>query len=237
MDSDLEFIAVDAGRWARELHKHGLSIIMPEGWQERERLLFLRAVRRMARALGGAAGMARVLGQIAVVKREKGGGGLYAFWPRPPWMRIVVGEALLQQQPEWLGEVALVHELAHAWDARTASIVNRILGRPGWIVREMVRFVGEEPGPTRYGSGLLLLHRDASTAASEQWAEAVAAYLYPEYIAHLSARPEEREWPAQVGRPEHPRPGLGIRHRMYVEGRFGEIQLLVANGEAPATTG
>lgn len=233
MDSDLELIAVDADRWARELHKHGLSIIMPEWWQERERLLVLRAVRRMARAMGGAEGMSRVLGQIAVVKREKGGGGLYAFWPRPPWMRIVVGATLLQQQPEWLGEVAIVHELAHAWDARTASIVNRILGRPGRLVREMVRFVGGEPGPTWYGSGLLFFHRSLSSAASEEWAETVAAYLYPEYISHLATRSEERDWPIKAGRAEHLRPGLGIRHRMYVEGRFGEIQLLVLNGQTP----
>ncbi|MCS7179412.1 MAG: hypothetical protein RML46_08850 [Anaerolineae bacterium] len=224
MDSDLELIAVDAERWARELQKHGFSIIMPERWEERERLLALRAVRRMARALGGPEEMRRTLGPIALAKRKTGGGGLYAFWPRPPWMRIVVGEALLRQQPEWLGEVALIHELAHAWDARTANLVSRILGRPGRIVREMVRFVGEEPGPTRYGSGLRLFHRNASTAASEQWAETVAAYLYPEYIAHLSGRPEEREWPAQAGRPEHLRPGLGIRHRVYVEGRFLEGQ-------------
>ncbi len=218
-----------ADLWARELRPYGLLVVAPEAWEKDERALVRRAVRRMAQALGGAEGMRQALGSIRLEKRQEGGGGLYAFWPRPPWMRIVIGAPILHQQPEWLGEVAVVHELAHAWDARTANIVARVLGRPGRMVREMVRFVGEEPGPTRYGSGYSGLRRTLR-AAGEEWAETVAAYLYPEYITHLSSRAEETAWPIQAGRGEPSRPGLGIRHRIYVEGRFGEIRLLVANG-------
>jgi hypothetical protein len=144
---------LSADSWAQGLQPYGL-IVAPSGWEGDEQVLVLRAVRRMAQALGGAEGMRRALGAVRLERRKQGGGGLYAFWPRPPWMRIVIGEPTLHQQPEWLGEVALVHELAHAWDARTANIVARVLGRPGRVVRELVRFVGEEPGPTWYGSGL-----------------------------------------------------------------------------------
>ncbi len=222
-------MAVSADRWAQELWPYGLLVVAPWQWDEEERNLVFRAVQRMAQALGGAEGMRQVLGNIRLEKRKEGGGGLYAFWPRPPWMRIVIGEPLLHQQPEWLGEVAVVHELAHAWDARTAGVAARILGRPGRIVREMVQFVGEEPGPTRYGSGLSGLRRTLR-AASEEWAETVAAYLYPEYIIHLSSRPEEQGWSQRAGLGGHARPGLGIRHRIYVEGRFGEIRLLLTDG-------
>jgi hypothetical protein len=139
--------------WAQELRLDGLLVVAPWQWEEDERNLVFRAVQRMAQALGGAEGMSRALGNLRLEKRKEGGGGLYAFWPRPPWMRIVIGEPILHQQPEGLGEVAVVHELGHAWDARTASIVARVLGRPGRMVRELVRLVGEEPGPTWYGSG------------------------------------------------------------------------------------
>jgi len=208
--------------WAQELRPYGL-IVAPSGWEGDERALVLRAVQRMAQALGGAEGMRQVLGAVRLEKRKRGGGGLYAFWPRPPWMRIVIGEPTLHQQPEWLGEVALVHELAHAWDARTANIVARVLGQPGRMVREMMRFVGEEPGPTWYGSGLLGLRR-TFRAASEEWAETMAAYLYPEYIAHLSSRLEEQAWPQRAGLAGHMRPGLGPRHHAYVEERVREIR-------------
>lgn len=225
-----------ADQWAQELRPYGLLVVAPEVWEADEQALILRAVQRMAQALGGVDGMQRVLGGIRLEKRKEGGGGLYAFWPRPPWMRIVIGAPILHQQPEWLGEVAVVHELAHAWDARTANIAARVLGLPGRIVREMVRFVGEEPGPTWYGSGFAGPRRTLR-AASEQWAETVAAYLYPEYVAHLSSRPAEQEWPQRVGQAAHPRPGLGIRHRIYVEGRFGEIRLLTTNGSRPPAIG
>jgi hypothetical protein len=143
--------------------------------------------------------------------------------PARPGCGLPSENRVLHQQPEWLGEVALVHELAHAWDARTANIVARVLGRPGRVVRELVRFVGEEPGPTWYGSGLSGLRRTLR-AASEEWAETVAAYLYPEYIAHLSSRPEEQGWPQRAGLTGHVRPGLGPRHHAYVEERFQEIR-------------
>ncbi|MCX7855434.1 MAG: hypothetical protein N2556_05580, partial [Anaerolineae bacterium] len=86
-----------------------MLVAVPWQWEEDERALIRRAVERMAQALGGAEGMRRVLGSIRLEKRKEGGGGLYAFWPRPPWMRIVIGEPILHQQPEWLGAVSYTH--------------------------------------------------------------------------------------------------------------------------------
>lgn len=210
--------------WAQELHQYGIYVVA-SGWGADEQTLVRRAVSRLGDALGGPEGLRRALGGIILAKRKEGGGGTYVFWPRFPWKRVVIGEPLFHQAPVWLGEVAVVHELAHIWDAHTADIVRRILGRPGRIVRELVRFVGEEPGPTWYGSRASGLKH--WQAASEEWAESVAAYLYPEYIAHLSNRPEERQWPLLFGLAEHIRPGLGDRHRAYVEARFEEIRRAV----------
>ncbi len=212
---------LDATAWAQELRQYGLRV-HPSGWETDERMLVWRAVERMSQALGGARGLRLAIGDLILEKRATGGGGAYAFWFRPPWKRVVIGEALLHQEPRWLGEVAVVHELAHAWDAHTAGLLGRMLGRPGRLVRGMVQFVGDEPGPTWYGglaSGLR-----GWRAAYEEWAESVAAYLYPEYIAHLAAQPREREWVKAFGKDDHSRPGLGDRHRAYVEARFAEIR-------------
>lgn len=146
-------------------------------WEPDELQLLLRAVRRMGRPQA----VRQAIGGVTVIKREGGGGETYPFWPWPPWKRIVLGERTLHQEPAWLGEVAVVHELAHAWDAQTASLLQRIFGGEGRLVRGMREFVGEEPGPTWYGSGDPQV-TPASCPACEEWAESVAAYLYPEYM-------------------------------------------------------
>lgn len=216
----MDFLIVpgDVRLWARGLRACGLWT-SGDVWSPSERGVLARAAERMARAFGGPERMRRALGDVLLLKRKRGGGGAFAFWPRPPWMSVLIGETLLHQQPEWLGEVAVVHELAHIWDARTAGLLRRLLGRPGRIVREMVRFVGDEPGPTWYGSGSRAVVR-VPCPACEEWAESVAAYLYPEYIAHLASRPQEQAWPLRAGKPEHPRPALGPRHLAYVERCF-----------------
>lgn len=218
MESDL---LNDALLWARELRKYGLHVA-PFGWRADERMHIWRAVARMSAAMGGIQGFRRAIGGLLLEKRRAGGGGMYAFWFRPPWKRVVLGETLLHQDPAWLGEVAVVHELAHVWDARTANILERMSGRPGRLVRGLMEFVGDEPGPTWYGSQASGLR--TWRAASEEWAETVAAYLYPEYVAHLSTQPRERWWTETLGKADHSRPGLGDRHRAYVEARFAEIR-------------
>jgi len=108
-------------------------------------------------------------------------------------------------------QVAFVHEFAHAWD-----YVNG-----GKYSTGLPTFRGDEPGPTAYGSGTGLGTWSSNPPANE-WAESIAAYVYPEYIAYLrtpSGRHYEREqdWQTALGlQPYYTRPGLGQYHRAYV---------------------
>jgi hypothetical protein len=105
---------------------------------------------------------------------------------------------LTYQQPPWLGEVSVVHELAHAW-AFNQSPVSRILG-VDLLSYKMRLFCGQEEGPTNYGKKNWI-------SPAEEWAESVAAYVYPEYIDHLQNHPTHPEVNS----------GLGPRHREFIE--------------------
>ena len=200
-----------------QLQTCGILVLL-RGWALEELRLLQRAVERMARAMGGSQAMRRAIGRVAITWARKGGGGAYSFWPWPPWKRIKLSREILDQEPAWRGEVAVIHELAHTWDAQTASLLQRIaglLGLPGTegrIVREMVEFVGEEPGPTCYG-GLGTEGCKWDRNPVEEWAESVPAYVYPEYIEWLKEnKEEERE------------AGLRPRHREYVERQIRALQ-------------
>ena len=193
---------------AQELQKYGIYID-PRNWKLEEIHLILRGVKRMGEAMGGPENMKRAIGGVFIDRRAGGGAETYAFWPHPPWKRIVIGEATLHQEPAWRGEVAIVHELAHAWDMQSANLLQRISGRPGQIVREMIKFIGEEPGPTCYG-GLkseTCLPKWRVGDPKEEWAESVSAYLYPEYIEFLRLNSEKEA-------------DLRPLHRSYVERQF-----------------
>jgi len=91
-----------------------------------------------------------------------------------------------------------VHELAHAW-AFNQSPVSRILG-VDLLSYKMRLFCGQEEGPTNYGKKNWI-------SPAEEWAESVAAYVYPEYIDHLQNHPTHPEVNS----------GLGPRHREFIE--------------------
>ncbi|RME38822.1 MAG: hypothetical protein D6793_02110, partial [Thermoflexia bacterium] len=114
-EGNLRTIPEDDHLWVQGLRACGLWVA-PDPWSDQERGVLTRAVERMAEAFGGPGKMRRALGGVLLIKQRCGDGGALAFWPRPPWMSVRIGEALLHQQPEWLGEVAVVHELAHIWD-------------------------------------------------------------------------------------------------------------------------
>ncbi len=121
----------------------------------------------------------------------------------------------------------MVHELAHAWDAQTAGLLQRIVGGEGQLARGMREFVGEEPGPTWYGSGDPSV-TSASCPVCEEWAESVAAYLYPEYIESLTDQTirDERFIQRETGWAPAPyqRPGLDVLHRRYIELQFQRVR-------------
>ncbi|NPA26259.1 MAG: hypothetical protein GXO36_01470, partial [Chloroflexi bacterium] len=102
---------------------------------------------------------------------------------------------VLSQNPPWLAQVAIVHELAHVWAFRS---VPRWLAwaRVDLLAWQLVWYARQEPGPTRYG-------RRNWLNPSEEWAETVAAVLYPEYIEHLRQTREPEAW-------------LGPRHYAFV---------------------
>ncbi|NPA07015.1 MAG: hypothetical protein GXO54_06395 [Chloroflexi bacterium] len=103
---------------------------------------------------------------------------------------------LFQQRPAWLAQVAVVHELAHVWAfrAKPRALAWLPIDVLAW---RLVWFAWREPGPTRYG-------RRRWLQPSEEWAETVAAYVYPEYLDHLRRTSEPEAW-------------LGPKHRTFVQ--------------------
>lgn len=206
-----------AERIRLQLETCGVLVLL-RGWTLEELYLLQRAVERMTKALGGSEAMRCAIGRVTITWTRKGGGGAYPFWPWPPWKRIRLSRWVLDQEPAWRGEVAVIHELAHTWDAQTASLLQRIagfIGLPGArgrIVREMVEFVGEEPGPTCYG-GLGTEGCKWDRNPVEEWAESVAAYVYPEYIEWLKENKEEEK-----------EAGLRSRHWEFVERQIRGLQ-------------
>ena len=158
----------------------------PSHWSLDELDLVQEAVREMQNLLGGAIALRRAIGGATVERLEHGGGGAYAWWIFPTWRRITFGEEVLHQDPVWRGKVAVVHELAHIWDAQTANWVQRATGSGGRIVHDMSAFVAAEPGPTCYG-GLGAPECAFPRNPREEWAESFAAFCYPPYIEWLRA--------------------------------------------------
>jgi hypothetical protein len=188
----------------------------PWHWAEVEHVQ--AAIKRMRGVFGSMSALQRAIGNVALEQTTRGGGGAYAWWFTPPWLRIVLSQAILHQEPPWRSEVAVVHELAHAWDARSSGLAGRfgiVLGfkkGTGKISRAMSLYVGDEPGPTNYG-GLGSPGSKWPRNPAEEWAESLSAYVYPEYIEWLVANvPEERD------------AGLRVKHREFVGQQIDRIK-------------
>ena len=165
----------------------------PSLWSLDELDLVNEAVREMQSLLGDAQTLRRAIGGVTVERLEQGGGGAYAWWIFPTWRRITLGEGVLHQDPPWRAKVAVVHELAHIWDAQSATWVQRAVGGGGRIVHDLTAFVGVEPGPTCYG-GLGAQECTFPRNPVEEWAESFAAFCYPQYVEWLRANlPSEKE--------------------------------------------
>jgi hypothetical protein len=170
----------------------GVSL-SPERWEMGDLELVHEAIFDMQTLLGGDAAMQAALGGVKLERLLHGGGGAYAWWIFPTWHRITLGDDVLHQDPPWRGKVAVVHELAHIWDAQSGNWFQRALGAGGRIVHDMSAYVGAEPGPTCYG-GLGAPECMFPRKPVEEWAESFAAYCYPEYINWLRANnPNEKE--------------------------------------------
>ena len=182
----------------------GLAV-EPSHWSLDELDLVQEAVREMQNLLGDAQTLRRAISGVTIERLEQGGGGAYAWWIFPTWRRITLGESVLHQDPPWRGKVAVVHELAHIWDAQTANWIQRAVGGGGRIVRALTAFVGTEPGPTCYG-GLGAPECTFTRNPVEEWAESFAAFCYPHYTDWLRENlPSEKE------------AGLRPLHQQFVE--------------------
>ena len=194
-----------------DLRQTGISLD-PLPWEPSELDLVDEAVHDMQDLLGGAQALRAAIGGVTVERLEHGGGGAYAWWISPTWRRITFGQDVLHQDPAWRGKVAVVHELAHIWDAQSASWLQRAVGKGGRIVSDMIAFVGAEPGPTCYG-GLAATDCTFARNPVEEWAESFAAYCYPQYIEWLRANlPSEKE------------AGLRPLHKEFVAAQIAALQ-------------
>lgn len=194
-----------------QLRASGIAL-EPTPWQPDELDLIDEAVSDMQQVLGGAEMLRKALGGVTIQRLEHGGGGAYAWWISPTWRRITFGQDVLHQDPEWRAKVAVVHELAHIWDAQTANWLQRATRSGGSIVHDLSAFVGAEPGPTCYG-GLGAAGCTFPRNPVEEWAESFAAYCYPEYIDWLRANMStEKE------------AGLRPLHTEFVEAQIAALQ-------------
>lgn len=200
-------IGVIAGR----LSATGVAV-GDKGWTVAQLNLIEAATSKFNQLIGAPHAVQVATGGVSLRRTDKGGGLAYPWWIFPNWKRITLSDSELHQDPEWRGQVAVVHELAHEWDAQSANWFQRLFGGGGRIVREMVRFVGEEPGPTCYG-GLMAKGCTFSRVPVEEWAESVAAYVFPEYI----------EW-LRANNPNETEAGLRPRHEQYVEMQIERLQ-------------
>ncbi|MDE3091022.1 MAG: RHS repeat protein, partial [Chloroflexota bacterium] len=189
--------------------------IDPAGWTAGELQTIYKALNRFSSAVGGVEAAMNAIGGVtfAVNNGEwrDSQGQLYAGTVKE---LIRLPHAHFQQQGLRQGvgpEIGIVHELAHYWDWKTGDLVSQFLNAPGWIVTQMATQgylcgVYCEKGPTGYGR----------KNPQEQWAESVAAWVYPEYIDIIRAEPdpfgaEGLGLPAGRGGP-----GLGGLHVSFV---------------------
>ena len=201
----------DINSFAQRFRDTGL-ILKHRNWEPDMLAVVDRGIERFNQVLGNPNAIRYATGKVSLAIDLKSGGLAYPWWIFPWWKRIVFGVGTLRQEPRWRGEVAVVHELAHQWDAQNANWRQKLFGGGGRIVRELVAFVGDEPGPTCYG-GLRAKDCTFGRVPVEEWAESVASYVYPEYIDWLHEHePTEKE------------AGLRPKHREFVAMQIEELR-------------
>ncbi|HEY6042820.1 MAG TPA: hypothetical protein VIX58_11875 [Anaerolineae bacterium] len=189
----------------------GLELTDAE-WEADMLQVIVHGVERLNQKLGHPRAVHLATGGVSLGLTLTGGGLAYPWWIVPWRRRIIFSVKTLRQSPDWRGQVAVVHELAHIWDAKQSNWLDRLLARGGPIVRAMLKYVGDEPGPTCYG-GLGAPECGFARNPREEWAESVATYFYPEYI----------EW-LQANKPAERTAGLRPKHRAFVELQIEQLR-------------
>jgi RHS repeat-associated protein len=193
----------DAATARRELERHGIVVDDPQNWTLEELEALLEGIRRMMSAMGWrsihdfrwAMGIDD-LGPIYLMKGRPEGrtntqtypegeergydrGGEYFGWTddKSPWKgknnrpdRRGIRITEWERTPQELARI-FVHELAHAWDEASGGCSGP--GGPCNMSQGMDRRTG---GGKRSGAATTRGQENAT----EDWAEAVTAYVYPE---------------------------------------------------------
>ena len=105
-------------------HRYQVTLSGTIPWSYDSVIVISNAVGRMSQKLGGPDVFAKAVGPVQIqINSQISSGGLTHDSGKIEFQQ----STLTHQQPRWLGEVAVVHELAHAW-AFNQSPVFRILG-------------------------------------------------------------------------------------------------------------
>ncbi|MES4787649.1 MAG: hypothetical protein C4294_19650 [Nitrospiraceae bacterium] len=163
----------------------------------------------MATALGGEDAFRRINGSTPIyVTRVKNGAGAASRSGS-----ITLGDDVFNQQnltqaadKELGASIAVVHELAHIWDRGRTNLLQKF--NPfiyGEISEGLKSYVANEKGPTAY----------ALTNNVEDWAESVAAYIYPDYLNLLNDPSRNSKYEKEIR--DHGGPAdLQQKHREFV---------------------
>jgi RHS repeat-associated protein len=184
-----------------------------------ELLIVLEVARRFEEKTGSAEAARRAIGGVTINRISQG-------TTRQLWTTVYLADYIFDQaggdlKRQWGPRVAIAHELAHYWDWRSGGLLARIFNLPGSLARNMAAAVEGEVGPTQY----------ARTAGiSEDWAESVAGYLFPEYFEFLVAEAERTGDYSEFRLIVLPSneiailpPGLGPLRQVYVETQFANL--------------
>ncbi|NPA26625.1 MAG: hypothetical protein GXO36_03370, partial [Chloroflexi bacterium] len=98
----------------RLTHTYGLRLIEPKAWAPAELLHLDQALARFARVLRPAHCLASLFANLRLQRREDIRQGALARRDE-----ILFHPRVLSQNPPWLAQVAIVHELAHVWAFRS----------------------------------------------------------------------------------------------------------------------
>jgi len=162
---------------------------------------------------GSAQAAQRAIGGVTI-RRISQGRTAY-WWPST----IIIADYSFDRsggdlERQWGPKVAIAHEFAHFWDAKASNLWQLIVGE--WELSSGLRdAVQGEPGPTRHAR---------THDASEDWAESVAGYVFPEYFVYLPLEDpgEVREYRDPQG-VVHLLPRLLPRHYSYVAAQFRNL--------------
>ncbi len=205
---DQENEARERSEIAAELANYGLDLTSPNMWSLGQLRRLLSAIDKMMSAFGwttydefktamGIDSSGRIDVELEVDGKGGGYGGLYTSGP--DGRVITIYDTAVEYDPNNPNDLGMnfVHELAHAWDAAYDwRLSNGMLGVTGGKETPSYYYAGGIAASEYGGSGPSGIPHNAK----EDWAEAVAGYVYPEESKYSgNARYNQRTGETEVG--------------------------------------